>query len=99
MSPSMTNETALTPTEEPLPFPSELDQPRWSVITFNECAASGLSYAEASRLVEQMHDEVPGLCIVTDDAARKMYGETKSARVKPNEPAEDLSQKAFQETL
>ncbi len=99
MSPLRKDETDLTPIEEPLPFPSELDQPRWSVVTFNECAASGLSYAEATRLVEQMQDEVPGLCIVTDEAARKMYGETKTARVISKEPAEDLSQKAFQETL
>jgi hypothetical protein len=99
MSPSRIDETALTPTEELLPFPSELDQPRWSVVTFNECAASGLSYVEATRLVEQMLDEVPGLCIVTDEAAHKMYGNAKAARVSTNEPAEDLSQKAFQETL
>ncbi|MDQ4121329.1 MAG: hypothetical protein M3209_07775 [Acidobacteriota bacterium] len=99
MSPSRKDETDLTPIEEPLPFPSELDQPRWSVITFSECAASGLSYAEATRLVEQMQEEVPGLCIVTDEAARKMYGEAKVPHIKPTEPAEDLSQKAFQETL
>ncbi|HYP49328.1 MAG TPA: hypothetical protein VEQ34_00195, partial [Pyrinomonadaceae bacterium] len=79
MSPSRTDEAALTPIEEPLPFPSELDQPRWSVVTFNECAASSLSYAEATRLVVQLQDEVPGLCIVTDEAARKMYGERKAA--------------------
>ncbi|HEX8397208.1 MAG TPA: hypothetical protein VF644_07270 [Pyrinomonadaceae bacterium] len=99
MSPSRTDEADLTPIEEPLPFPSEFDQPRWSVITFNECAASGLSYAEATRLVEQMQDEVAGLCIVTDEAARKMYGDKKAARVNQIEPAEDLSQKVFQETL
>jgi hypothetical protein len=100
MSPTRKDETELMPVENPLPFPSELDQPLWSVITFNECAASGLNYAEAKRLIEQMQDEVPGLCIVTDEAARKMYGEARvSARAKRNEPAEDLSQKAFQETL
>ena len=99
MSPSRTDEADLTPIEEPLPFPSELDQPRWSVVTFNECAASSLSYAEATRLIEQMRDEVPGLCIVTDEAAHKMYGERKAVRVNQIEPAEDLSEKAFQETL
>lgn len=99
MSPLRKDVTDLTPIEEPLPFPSELDQPRWSVVTFSECAASGLNYSEAKRLVEQMQTDVPGLCIVTDEAAREMYGEAKTAHVKPNEPAEDLSQQVFQETL
>ena len=85
--------------EKPLPFPSELDQPRWSVITFNECAATNLSYEEAKRLVEQMSADVPGLCIVTDEAAQKMFGATKPKTLKIEDKDEDLSQKAFQETL
>ena len=99
MGTSRKKEIESTPTEEPLPFPSELDQPRWAVVSFNECTASGLSYEEAKRLIEQLSAEVPGLCIVTDEAAQKMYGEEKVKRAKPNEPGEDLSQKAFQETL
>jgi hypothetical protein len=86
-----------SPMEEPLPFPSELDQPRWSVITFDECAARGLSYDEAKRLVEQMSDEVPGLCIVTDDAAQKLFPSNKPKTIKTED--EDLSQKTFQEAL
>ena len=86
-----------TPIETALPFPSELDQPRWSVITSDECTASGLSYTEAKRLVEQMTDEVPGLCIVTDEAAHKLFGGAKPKTIKTEN--EDLSRTAFQETL
>jgi hypothetical protein len=86
-----------TPVEEPLPFPSEFDQPRWSVITSDESAASGLSYSEAKRLVEQMTDEAAGLCIVTDEAAHKLFAHAKPKTIKTED--EDLSQTAFQETL
>lgn len=85
--------------KDALPFPSELDQPRWSVVTSDELAASGLSYAEARRLVEQMSGEVSGLCIVTNEAAAKLFGAAKPKTVKAAEKDEDLTQKAFQETL
>lgn len=86
-----------TLTEEPLPFASELDQPRWSVITSDELAASNLSYTEAKRLIEQMTDEVSGLCIVTDEAAQKLFAQAKPKTIKTEH--EDLSQTVFQETL
>jgi hypothetical protein len=55
--------------------PSELSEPRWSVITFDECALSGLTYQEAAKFVQMLQeDDIPGLCIVTDEAARRVYG-------------------------
>lgn len=84
--------------DEPLPF-SEFDQPRWSVISMDDCAASGLSYTEAARLVKQMSEEVTGLCIVTDAAARKMCGNGTAKTRKAKEPDEDLSQKSFADIL
>lgn len=52
---------------------SELDLPRWSVISFDRCEASGLTYHQASEKVAELQSrEVPGLCIVTDEAARRV---------------------------
>lgn len=52
---------------------SELSEPLWSVITFNECAASGLKYAEAVEFLKKLEaKKVSGLCIVTDEAAARM---------------------------
>lgn len=52
---------------------SELEMPIWSVITFDELAASSLTYAEAAEKLKQLKAEkVSGLCIVTDEAAQRM---------------------------
>jgi hypothetical protein len=52
---------------------TELDQPRWSVVSFDACEASGLTYAAAMQvLAEKETAGVYGLCIVTDDAARRV---------------------------
>ncbi len=52
---------------------SELDAPVWSVITFDECAASGLTYAQAAERLEKLEAEkVSGLCIVTDETAARI---------------------------
>ena len=52
---------------------SELDKPRWSVVTFKNCAASGLTYDEAAGELEKLAaKKVSGLCIVTDEAARRV---------------------------
>ena len=53
--------------------PSELSEPIWSVVTYETVAASNLSYDEAKDLAEKLKNErVSGLCIVTDEAARKL---------------------------
>ena len=52
---------------------SELDQPRWSVVSFDACEGSGLTYDAAARLLaEREAAGVYGLCIVTDDAASRL---------------------------
>ena len=49
---------------------SDLDLPIWSVISFERCEFSGLTYSEAiERLKKLERDHVAGLCIVTDEAA------------------------------
>lgn len=51
---------------------SEMNQPLWSVITYESVAVSGLTYAEALEWVEKLQKQkVSGLCIVTDSAARR----------------------------
>ncbi len=52
---------------------SELDQPRWSVVSFDKLEAGGLSYNQASALMEDLeYRGVAGLCIVTDEAAERI---------------------------
>lgn len=52
---------------------SDLEQRRWSVISERGCEASSLTHEEARRLVHRLGAEGRhGLCIVSDDAARRM---------------------------
>jgi hypothetical protein len=52
---------------------SELFSGRWSVVSFDKCEASGLTYPEAAqRLAELDAQRVAGLCIVTDEAASRL---------------------------
>lgn len=52
---------------------SELEMPIWSVITFDEIAASNLTYAGAAERLEKLKAEkVSGLCVVTDETAARM---------------------------
>jgi len=54
---------------------SELNEPCWSVVTFETCAANGLTYDEAAGELKKLAGKkVSGLCIVTDEAARKVTG-------------------------
>ena len=47
--------------------------PIWSVVSFDKCEASGLAYDAAAKLLADLDAEkIPGLTIVTDDAARRM---------------------------
>ena len=49
---------------------SELDEPRWSVVSFDKREAGGLNYSQAAELLVFMHGQgVNGLCIITDEAA------------------------------
>ena len=52
---------------------SELLEPRWSVISFEKCEASGLTYAAAlQKMAELESNRISGLCIVTDETAQKV---------------------------
>ena len=52
---------------------SELDQPRWSVVSFERREASGLAYKQAAALMEDLDSRgVAGLCIVSDEAADRI---------------------------
>ena len=52
---------------------SELDLPIWSVISFEQSEASGLTYSEAIEKIKELErEQVPGLCIVTDEAAGRV---------------------------
>jgi len=54
-------------------FANELNEPRWSVVTFERCAASNLTYAEAAQELEKLYaKKIAGLCIITDEAAEKV---------------------------
>lgn len=49
---------------------SELDSPIWSVISFDRCEASGLTYQQAVIKVTELESQnVSGLCIVTNESA------------------------------
>ena len=51
----------------------ELSEPRWSVVSFDNCEASNLTYEQAARkLSELAAQKVSGLCIVTDEAAARI---------------------------
>ena len=51
----------------------ELDEPRWSVVSFDQIQAGGLTYRQAAALQSALElNDVTGLCIVTDEAARRV---------------------------
>jgi hypothetical protein len=49
----------------------DLADPHWSVVSFDEVEAGGLTYFQAVNLVSELDASgIPGLCIITDNAAR-----------------------------
>jgi hypothetical protein len=51
---------------------SELREQRWSVVSERGCEASGVNYEAAAGLVRRLRaDKVHGLCIISDEAARR----------------------------
>jgi hypothetical protein len=59
--------------EEPGLPANELNEPLWSVISFERCEASGLTHAQAvEKMIELECQNISGLCIVTDDAAGRI---------------------------
>jgi hypothetical protein len=52
---------------------SELNEPRWSVVSFESVAVRNQTYAEAKQWLEKLQKQnISGLCIVTDEAAERM---------------------------
>lgn len=57
------------------PTTCELDQSIWSVVSFDKCEASGLTYVQAANFRSSLDRRgVNGLCIVTDIAASRLPG-------------------------
>jgi hypothetical protein len=72
---------------------SELREQRWSVVSERGCEASGVNYDEAATLVRRLRaDKIHGLCIISDEAARRYNAgnngatKTTTAELKPAPP-------------
>jgi len=60
---------------------SELREKRWSVLSERGCEASCLNYEEAAQLVRRLRaGEVHGLCIISDEAARRVASNNHQAQ-------------------
>lgn len=64
---------APAPELETRPDPGcELDEPLWSLVSFDKREAGGLTYRQASALMTALDAHgINGLCIVTDEAAKR----------------------------
>ena len=52
---------------------SELDEPIWSVVSFERVEGTLLDHQSAQRLMNELEfKRVPGLCIITNDAAARV---------------------------
>lgn len=52
---------------------TELNEPRWAVISFDKVEAGNLAYADAARLLADLDKKgVTGLCVVTDQTASRL---------------------------
>jgi hypothetical protein len=57
----------------PAAVESELERPMWSVVSFDQRQAGGLTYKQASSLLSELDAyDIPGLCIITDEAADRL---------------------------
>ena len=51
---------------------SELNEKLWAVLSERGCEATVMTYMDAHQLMRQLvRDKISGLCVVTDDAARR----------------------------
>lgn len=54
-------------------FSGELNEPRWSVVSFESRIAGSLNYEDAARKLEELRaKKISGLCIITDEAAERI---------------------------
>lgn len=72
---SIASPTFLAETDEGLPLAAdcELDDPVWSVVSFAQREAGGMTYSQAAGLMAELDSHgVAGLCIITDAAAARV---------------------------
>ena len=54
-------------------FLHELREARWSLVSFEKCIASNLTYDEAASLLKEFAEKgTSGLCVITDEAAARI---------------------------
>ena len=54
-------------------FSSEINEARWSVVSFEKRVAKNLTYAEAAKKMKNLAaKKVAGLCIITNEAAARI---------------------------
>ena len=59
--------------DEAVNFANELNEPLWSIVSFEKCVAKNLTYPEAEkRLAKLEAEKIAGLCIVSDEAAARI---------------------------
>lgn len=65
----------------------ELREARWAVISERGCEATGLEHAAAAALVRKLVGEkLSGLCIITNDAARR-YSAHAGTKIETSNPS------------
>lgn len=66
-------EMSVEPFETERTLMSELEEPRWSVVSFDRIEAGGLTYRQAAELMILLDShKLTGLCVVSDEAAARM---------------------------
>jgi hypothetical protein len=66
-------EMTVEPIETELKVMSELEEPRWSVVSFDRIEAGGLTYRQAAELMILLDShKLTGLCVVSDETASRM---------------------------
>jgi len=64
---------ALAELELPAEETSEMEEALWSVVSFQQREAGGLTFRQAIEILSELDAlDVAGLCIVTDEAAKRM---------------------------
>jgi hypothetical protein len=62
-----------TSQDEAVNFAGELNEPRWSIVSFEKCVAKNLTYPQAEKkMMKLAAEKVAGLCIVSDEAAARI---------------------------
>jgi hypothetical protein len=60
---------------------NQLYEPIWAVVTFDSVVAHHLTYEEAKAWAEKLEKQMQnGICIITDEAAEKMFNKENHQR-------------------